>query len=312
MEPVKHVRRRAYELITLNLLKHIHLEHCPRLEKLFPRCLPLPALETLVVPFCTNLKTIFHKEPDYEVAPSPLPNIRRIYLQELPQLEHIHDDAMFRFEMPNWEKLFVRGCRSFQRLSLLKMEHPKSKVRGQWRAWVVGKAAVEAARAEWLLFACGATKICVTQETYHRKLPQVISLVSDPGLCAKHTTNLPFPCIHCVASCFVIWVCSFSSNIVCHWTCHVCVGLLTWRLAYFGLFRLIPTYTTLFNLPAQRYFVYQPKKLMFGFVCFLIIGGFRFWWNQANGTCIYVIACSMKMYLTDLSKGHGYYHFGLI
>ncbi|CAD6254479.1 unnamed protein product [Miscanthus lutarioriparius] len=116
------------KLITLKLLKHIHLEHCPRLEKLFPCSLSLPALETLVILFCSNLKTIFYKQPLYEVARSPLPNIKRIYLQELPQLQHIYDDVMFRFETPNWEKLFVRGCRSFRRLPLLKKEYPKSKV----------------------------------------------------------------------------------------------------------------------------------------------------------------------------------------
>ncbi|CAD6254574.1 unnamed protein product [Miscanthus lutarioriparius] len=114
--------------MTLNLLKHIHLEHCPRLEKLFPCSLSLPALETLVILFCSNLKTIFYKQPDYEVAPSPLPNIKRIYLQELPQLLHIYDDVRFRFKTPMWEKLFVRGCRSFRRLPLLKKEYPKSKV----------------------------------------------------------------------------------------------------------------------------------------------------------------------------------------
>jgi hypothetical protein len=115
-------------LITLYRLKHIHLEHCPRLEKMFPCSLSLPALETLVILFCSNLKTIFYKQSYYEVAPSPLPNIKRIYLQELPQLLHIHDDVTFRFEAPKWEKLFVRGCQSFHHLPLLKKEYPKSKV----------------------------------------------------------------------------------------------------------------------------------------------------------------------------------------
>ncbi|OEL25219.1 hypothetical protein BAE44_0013762 [Dichanthelium oligosanthes] len=116
------------KLITLKLLKHIHIEHCPRLEKIFPCSLSLPALETLVILFCSNLKTIFSKKPTYQVAPSPFPNIKRIYLQELPQLQHIHDDVMLRFEAPTWEKLFVRGCQSFHRLPLLKEEYPKSKV----------------------------------------------------------------------------------------------------------------------------------------------------------------------------------------
>ncbi|KAK8451693.1 hypothetical protein SEVIR_6G251050v4 [Setaria viridis] len=112
---------------TLKLLKRIHLEHCPRLEKIFPSCLSLLALETLVILFCPSLKTIFYKTHD-NVAPCPLPNIESIYLQELPQLQHIHEDAMFRFATPKWETLLVRGCRSLRRLPFLK-EHPKSKVK---------------------------------------------------------------------------------------------------------------------------------------------------------------------------------------
>jgi hypothetical protein len=88
----------------LKLLKHIHIEDCPRLEKLFPCSISLPALETLVILFCSNMKTIFYKQPNYEVALSPLPNIKNINLQELPQLHHIHDDVKFQFETPKWEK----------------------------------------------------------------------------------------------------------------------------------------------------------------------------------------------------------------
>ncbi|TVU26600.1 hypothetical protein EJB05_29154, partial [Eragrostis curvula] len=117
------------KLISLKLLQHIHLENCPRLEKMFPCGLSLPALESLVILFCTNLKTIFYQKPEYEVAPSPLPNIQRIYLQELPQLQHIHDDVMLSFETPKWESLFVRGCQSFQRLPLLRKEYPMSEVK---------------------------------------------------------------------------------------------------------------------------------------------------------------------------------------
>ena len=86
-------------------------------------------LESLVILFCPNLKIIFYKQNLSEVAPSPFPSIENIYLHELPQLQHIHEDVMFRSEMPRWEKLFVRGCPSFQRLPLLKEEYPKSKVK---------------------------------------------------------------------------------------------------------------------------------------------------------------------------------------
>ncbi|XP_004978842.1 uncharacterized protein LOC101778615 isoform X2 [Setaria italica] len=128
---VKPVLRRLYNHhgpITLKVLKHIHVEHCPRLEKIFPCSLSLPALETLVILFCYNLKTIFYNQPDYYVAASPLPNIERIYLQELPHLQHFHDDVTFQFDTPKWEKLFVRGCLCFQSLPLLKKEYQKLKV----------------------------------------------------------------------------------------------------------------------------------------------------------------------------------------
>ncbi|KAL6870872.1 hypothetical protein ACP4OV_014720 [Aristida adscensionis] len=115
--------------ITLTLLKHIHIEHCPRLVKIFPDSLSLPKLEAMVILFCPNLKTIFYKQDGYQVAPSPLPNIKSIYLQELPQLHHIHEDVMFQSEMSKWEKLFVRGCRSLQCLPLLKKQYPKPKVK---------------------------------------------------------------------------------------------------------------------------------------------------------------------------------------
>ncbi|KAF8711097.1 hypothetical protein HU200_029103 [Digitaria exilis] len=115
-------------LITLKVLKHIHIEHCPRMKKMFPCSLSLPALETLVILFCSNLKQIFYRDGKYDVAPSPLPGIVKIYLQELPQLQRIHDDVMFQFEAPKWEKLFVRGCPSFHHLPLLKKEYRKSKV----------------------------------------------------------------------------------------------------------------------------------------------------------------------------------------
>ena len=125
---VEHVVPWYYgKLITLKLLKHIHLEHCPRLEKMFPRSLSLPALETLVILFCPNHKTIFYKQGS-RVAPSPLPSIKSIYLQELPQLLHIHDVVKFQLETPKWEKLFVQGCQSFRHLPFLK-KYPKYEVR---------------------------------------------------------------------------------------------------------------------------------------------------------------------------------------
>nr|CAB3491064.1 unnamed protein product [Digitaria exilis] len=59
---------------------------------MFPCSLSLPALETLVILFCSSLKKIFYQNA------------------------------------PKWKKLFVRGCQSFHHLPLLKKEYQKSKV----------------------------------------------------------------------------------------------------------------------------------------------------------------------------------------
>jgi hypothetical protein len=65
---------------------------------MFPCSSSLPALETLVILFCSNLKTIFYRQPNYVIPFSPL-----------PKLLHFHDDVTFRFKTPMWEKLFVQG-----------------------------------------------------------------------------------------------------------------------------------------------------------------------------------------------------------
>jgi hypothetical protein len=64
----------------------------------------------------------------------------------------------------------------------------------KWRARVVGQAAVEAARVEWLLLACSATRVCITQETYLGWA----CIISGPELCTKHADTQ----LSCLASPF--------------------------------------------------------------------------------------------------------------
>jgi len=115
-------------------LKHLRLEHCPRLEGVMPRGSALPSLVTLDILFCYNLKAIFY----YNKSSSSfeLPCLRRIHLQELPLLEHLRDDDAV-LAAPAWEELHVRGCWSLRRLPRLIDRRPCKKavtVSGE-RAW---------------------------------------------------------------------------------------------------------------------------------------------------------------------------------
>ncbi|XP_039821363.1 uncharacterized protein LOC120683351 [Panicum virgatum] len=98
-------------------LKHLRLEHCPRLECVMPRGSALPSLVTLDILFCYNLKAIFYYNRDWSSS-FELPCLRRIHLQELPLLEHLRDDDAV-LAAPAWEELHVRGCWSLRRLPRL-------------------------------------------------------------------------------------------------------------------------------------------------------------------------------------------------
>ena len=118
-------------------LKHLRLEHCPRLEGVMPRGSALPSLVTLDILFCYNLKAIFYDNRGRHSSTSfELPCLRRIHLQELPLLEHLRDDDAV-LAAPAWEELHVRGCWSLRRLPRLIDRRPGKKavtVSGE-RAW---------------------------------------------------------------------------------------------------------------------------------------------------------------------------------
>ncbi|XP_039821357.1 uncharacterized protein LOC120683348 isoform X2 [Panicum virgatum] len=118
-------------------LKHLRLEHCPRLEGVMPRGSALPSLVTLDILFCYNLKAIFYYNRRRHSSTSfELPCLRRIHLQELPLLEHLRDDDAV-LAAPAWEELHVRGCWSLHRLPRLIDRRPGKKavtVSGE-RAW---------------------------------------------------------------------------------------------------------------------------------------------------------------------------------
>ena len=115
-------------------LKHLRLEHCPRLEGVMPHGSALPSLVTLDILFCYNLKAIFYYNSESSSS-FELPCLRRIHLQELPLLEHLRDDDAV-LAAPAWEELHVRGCWSLRRLPRLDRRQGKKAVAvsGE-RAW---------------------------------------------------------------------------------------------------------------------------------------------------------------------------------
>ncbi|XP_039818561.1 uncharacterized protein LOC120681083 [Panicum virgatum] len=127
-------KERDYD-IDFRGLKHLRLEHCPRLEGVMPRGSALPSLVTLDILFCYNLKAIFYYNSESSSS-FELPCLRRIHLQELPLLEHLRDDDAV-LAAPAWEELHVRGCWSLRRLPRLIDRRPGKKavtVSGE-RAW---------------------------------------------------------------------------------------------------------------------------------------------------------------------------------
>jgi hypothetical protein len=141
-----HFYRPLSDANNFNALKHLVLEHCPRLEAIVPCDCVLPSLETLDILFCYNLKSIFYDRlPSSKILYSirlssssdyyQLPCLRRIHLQELPLLEHLHDGNNPMLTAPAWEELHVRGCWSLRRLPRFRQQPDKAvEVSGE-RAW---------------------------------------------------------------------------------------------------------------------------------------------------------------------------------
>ncbi|TVU03128.1 hypothetical protein EJB05_51339, partial [Eragrostis curvula] len=123
--------------LNFNALKNLRLEHCPRLEGVVPCGSALPSLVTLDILFCYNLKAIFYDKGKSNPSSYQLPCLRRMHLQELPLLKHLHvDDAIIT--APAWEELHVRGCWSLRRLPRLNQQPDKMagvKVSGELAWW---------------------------------------------------------------------------------------------------------------------------------------------------------------------------------
>ncbi|KAF6981831.1 hypothetical protein CFC21_000284 [Triticum aestivum] len=122
-----------YSYSDFGRLEHLHLEDCPRLEHVVPHTATLPCLKTLDILFCYKLKTIFityrSQGNTYQ-----LPSLQRIRLQELPLLQHFHDNDATTIA-PVWKELHIRGCWSLRCLPRLQGRQPETvKVNGE-RSW---------------------------------------------------------------------------------------------------------------------------------------------------------------------------------
>jgi hypothetical protein len=107
-----------------------------------PQGSALPSLETLDILFCYNLKAILYDDGGYYSPRYQLPRLRRMYLRELPLLQHLRvKDTILT--APEWEERHVRGCWSLRRLPRLCQEPSKKAGRGGERgAGMVGQAAL--------------------------------------------------------------------------------------------------------------------------------------------------------------------------
>jgi len=106
------------------------------LEGIVPRDCELPSLETLDILCCYNLKAIFYDNgPQSSPAGYTLPCLRRIRLQELPLLEHLHVDNPMLIA-PAWEELHVCGCWSLRHLPRFHQQPDKAvEVSGEQTRW---------------------------------------------------------------------------------------------------------------------------------------------------------------------------------
>ncbi|CAN6210403.1 unnamed protein product [Urochloa humidicola] len=103
-------------------LQDINLHFCPRLTFVLPLSWSqtLSSLETLRIIYCGDLNQVFplsefpkESSTGHLRGELELPNLKNIYLHELPKLHQICDLKMFA---PNLEIISVRGCWSLKRI----------------------------------------------------------------------------------------------------------------------------------------------------------------------------------------------------
>lgn len=110
-------------LLYFGKLRDIYLHLCPRLTFVLPLSWSqtLSSLETLRIIYCGDLNQVFPVEAesvkesstDHPRGEMELPNLKHIYLHELPKLHQICKIKMFT---PKLKTIWVRGCWSLKRI----------------------------------------------------------------------------------------------------------------------------------------------------------------------------------------------------
>ncbi|XXG51575.1 hypothetical protein AAC387_Pa03g0106 [Persea americana] len=93
------------------LLKHIYIEHCPKLEALFTSTMYLQSLETLEIKFCCRLQKVF--EIEAVRAEVSLQNLRSLRLLHVPKLKSVCNGFL-----PQLEKVQVQRCPMLRKLPI--------------------------------------------------------------------------------------------------------------------------------------------------------------------------------------------------
>ncbi|XP_058071236.1 putative disease resistance protein At4g19050 [Magnolia sinica] len=119
-------------IISFPLLKHIYLEHCPRLVNFVSSGVSLLSLEKLELRFCNRLESLFQGDV---VVDGSLQRLHTVHLWELPKLERICSGRY----LPALKKLTVRGCRKLKELPL--RASPNNAIRGGGGVQVGGEMA---------------------------------------------------------------------------------------------------------------------------------------------------------------------------
>jgi len=103
-------------------LKLLHIDSCPRLAHVLPLYTSIKFgchyLETLEIVCCGELREIFASSSDMEPhhqEPRSFPRLKRIYLYDLPMLQHICGRHS-RMYAPKLKTVKIRGCWSLKRL----------------------------------------------------------------------------------------------------------------------------------------------------------------------------------------------------
>ncbi|KAF7088270.1 hypothetical protein CFC21_091395 [Triticum aestivum] len=114
-----------YHAVQFEVLQHIYLHNCPRLETVLPISSTFPNLETIQIAYCGNLQCIFplnDKCPQDIASGVTFSKLKHIKLYHLHKLEQICEA---RLTAPALETISLRDCWALRRLPAVSCQGPK-------------------------------------------------------------------------------------------------------------------------------------------------------------------------------------------